>query len=343
LRIGFVIVGDLAHVSGGFLYDRKLIEGLTACGHAVTVIALPWRAYPRALLGNLAPWPVDLRGFDLVVQDELCHPAVFARNRWVRRGVPIVSLVHNLAGCQPATKLAGFVRACERRYFSGVDGVIAVCESTLADVRGCGGGHLPAHVARPAGDHLIVHASAAGQVEALCLLFVGVVAPHKGLHRLVPMLAELPRGVRIDVAGALADRAYLARVRADLMRLGIAERVHFHGTLAPDALAELRARADLFVMPSDREAYPLAALEAMGAGLPVLLTNAGGTPELVRDGAGLLLDPDDRAAWLGAIRDLAENRGRRATMAAAARARHRAHGTWQEMAAGVSRWLTAFV
>jgi glycosyltransferase involved in cell wall biosynthesis len=349
MRIAFVLCGDLASVSGGFLYDRQLIAGLRADGVTVDVVTLPWwRGYPRALAANLAPWPFDLAGYDVIVQDHLCHAGVLARNRRLRRGgAKLVSLVHNLSSTQPRTRGRRFVRACERAYFRSLDGVIAVCAGTLSDVRAVAGKVLPALIALPGRDHVdpLPLGLALARVRAtgpLRLLFVGVLAPHKGLHRLLPVLADLAAGeVRLDVAGSTAaDPAYVRQVRATMARLRLEERVHLHGQCNPERLAVLRAEAHVLVMPSDREAYPLAALEGLAAGLPVLLTNSGGTADLIGDsGAGQLIAPDDTSAWQTAIAALVRDRARLLVQAPAALARHAAHGTWSETAARVRLWL----
>ena len=353
MRVAFVIVGALDHVSGGFHYDRMLITQLHTQGHAVDVIALPWRSYLRSLLDNLVPGPLRAQQYDLVIEDQLAHPALVWRNRRLRRaGPPIVSLVHNLTSCQPGTRVRPAVRGCERAYLRGVDGIVAVCASTAADARACAGRDLVSHVAYagrdgvgPASGLDAAAVTARAQVPGpLRVVFVGQVAPHKGLQRFLPVLAEVD-GVTLDVAGSLAAApGHVAQIRAQAARLQLGERLRLHDQLGRTALAALLARSHLLVMPSDREAYPLAALEALGAGLPVLLTNQGGTSELLGDsGAGKLVEPDDTRGWAAAVAAFARDRGALAVGGQAALQRHRAHGTWAESAAGVGNFLARIV
>ena len=65
-------------------------------------------------------------------------------------------------------------------------------------------------------------------------------------------------------------------------KLGVESRVHFPGKI--DTVAPLLASADLFLLPSSSESFGLSALEAIASGVPVVGTNAGGMPEVVRDG-----------------------------------------------------------
>ena len=72
-------------------------------------------------------------------------------------------------------------------------------------------------------------------------------------------------------------------------RLGIADRVHFLGKI--DNVAPLLASADLFLLPSSSESFGLSALEALASGVPVIGTNAGGMPEVIRNGETGVLCP----------------------------------------------------
>jgi hypothetical protein len=106
MRIALVLYGRLETLTGGFLYDRYLVESLQRRGHRVAVIDLPWRHYGECLLDNFSrglcnrmccdPW-------DLILQDALVHPSLFRLNRRIRRRVrtPIVSIVHQVLCRQP--------------------------------------------------------------------------------------------------------------------------------------------------------------------------------------------------------------------------------------------------
>jgi glycosyltransferase involved in cell wall biosynthesis len=91
-----------------------------------------------------------------------------------------------------------------------------------------------------------------------------------------------------------------------------------------DDIAELLQAADLFVLASDFEAVPMAILEAMGAGLPILSTDVGGISQVVTTGeSGLLVPPRDERALVAALLELAGDPALRARMGAAAARTHR--------------------
>lgn len=91
-----------------------------------------------------------------------------------------------------------------------------------------------------------------------------------------------------------------------------------------DDVPDILAAADVFVLASDFEAAPMAILEAMAAGLPVVATAVGSVPELVLDGeTGRLVEPRRTAELTTALVDLIEHPGRREAMGRAGAARHR--------------------
>lgn len=139
------------------------------------------------------------------------------------------------------------------------------------------------------------------------LLFVGRLAPNKGLLTLVDAfrpLAESDREASLVLVGADGgvDRLVAERARAT----GLASRVLRVGHVADEALLAAGFRdARVFVLPSDYEAFGLVLLEAMAQGTPVISTRVGGIPEFVEEGrAGLLVPPGDVPRLAEAIRQL---------------------------------------
>lgn len=102
--------------------------------------------------------------------------------------------------------------------------------------------------------------------------------------------------------------------------LGVDADVFFLGK--QDDVESLLATADLFLLPSEQEAFGLAALEAMSCGVPVIATRVGGLPEVVEDGTmGFLLPPGDVDGMARAALNLLADRERHAAFRASARRR----------------------
>ena len=130
--------------------------------------------------------------------------------------------------------------------------------------------------------------------DALIAANVAALVPHKDqatLVRAAGRLAEPLPSLHWVIAGEGPERAELERLRASL---GLEHCVHLLGHL--EEPARLVADADCFVMSSREEGLGTSVLEAMALGIPVASTTAGGLPEMLRDGAGLLVPPADPAA-----------------------------------------------
>jgi glycosyltransferase involved in cell wall biosynthesis len=122
------------------------------------------------------------------------------------------------------------------------------------------------------------------------LLFLSRVHPKKGLEILIKAFGEIAKE-RSDVALVIAgpgEESYVTQLRAQLDAEGARGRYIFTGMLeGQERLAALTA-ADVFILPSYSEGLPLAALEALAAKLPVILTKACNIPEIEESNAGLL-------------------------------------------------------
>lgn len=108
------------------------------------------------------------------------------------------------------------------------------------------------------------------------LLYLGRIHPKKGLHLLLPALAQALRSggaAELFIVGGGASPAYEARVRQQVRGLGIERSVHFMGHLEGDALRSLWSRIDLLVLPSYQENFGNVVVEAAAHGVPSLVSS----------------------------------------------------------------------
>jgi glycosyltransferase involved in cell wall biosynthesis len=164
------------------------------------------------------------------------------------------------------------------------------------------------------------------------LLFVGTLEPRKNVGILLEAygrLAAAPHLPRLVLAGGAAPGAndWLRRIEAPPLR----GRVEHVGYVRHDDRERLYSGARALVMPSLDEGFGLPALEAMSAGIPVIVSNRGSLPEVVGD-AGTLVAPDDLQGWTAAIERAARDQAWARERGAAALARA-ATFTWTATAA----------
>lgn len=348
MRVGVVVYGGLENTSGGFLYDRELVDHLRMRGDDVEVLTLPWRTYRRTLAHNLSPnVHRRLRGtHDVLLQDELCHPSLLLPNRLIGRDVPIVSIVHSAKTAETrSTRWNRLYRTVERGYLTSVDGVVCNSGATAATVERLadvptvvvppGRGHRSQEIAA---DEIAARASE----DPFRIAFVGNLIPRKGVRALLEGLARLPTGAwRLTVIGSLeSDPRYVKRLRRLVRRLGLREAVAFTGRLSDEALAARLRRHHLLAVPSTYEAFGIVYLEGMGFGLPALATSAGGADEIVSDGEnGFLVPPDDPQAIADAVGRVLDDRDRLRELSVAARETYEAHHSWDDVGRRIRRFL----
>ncbi|MFC1836734.1 glycosyltransferase, partial [Thermodesulfobacteriota bacterium] len=195
--MGLVIYGDLHTLTGGFLYDRRIVEYLRSRGDSVEVYSLPQQSYALSILDNLSR--AFLRklvraDIDVLVQDELNHPSLFLLNRRLRRAVqyPIVGIVHHLRSSEARPSWQNVLCSMvERRYLSTPDGFVFNSETTRRSVADLIGNKAPCVVAFPAANITAGGASPAELEERalspgpIRVLFLGSLIPRKELHTLI--------------------------------------------------------------------------------------------------------------------------------------------------------------
>lgn len=358
MKIGLVIYGSLDTLSGGYMYDRRLVEYLRAQGDTVEIISLPWRNYAAHLTDNF--YNVIASGahgatkqsrpdgkFDILIQDELNHPSLIAANRRPH-SYPIVSLVHHLRCSELRPKWQNALyRIIEKKYLQSVDGFIFNSQTTKKAVNGLLDQVKPSIVAYPPTDRF-GEAISDEEVKArtgqnpLRILFLGNVIERKGLHTLLQALFLLPPSSFIlDVVGSLtAEPAYAKKIQNFIAENHLSSFVLLHGSLNHQPLIEKLQNAHLLVVPSSYEGFGIVYLEGMCFGLPAIGTTAGAAGEIIEHGkTGYLIEPNDSAALATYISQLASNRSLLAQLSLDARTRYTQQPAWDKTANKIRDFL----
>jgi glycosyltransferase involved in cell wall biosynthesis len=155
--------------------------------------------------------------------------------------------------------------------------------------------------------------------RGVSILSLGRLGERKGTYDLVAAFAALTApddGAMLDLAGD----GDITQVKDLIERQGLSGRIRVHGWVDRDGCGHLLSRCDVFVLPSYAEGLPMALLEAMSHGVPVVSTPVGGISSLIEHGVnGLLVEPGNVAAIAAAIGWLADHPADRARIGAAGR------------------------
>lgn len=353
MNIGFIIYGSLDTLSGGYLYDRKLVEYLRAQGDTVEIISLPWRNYAAHLTDNFkfeqhpqGKRAVRLQRLDILIQDELNHPSLIAANR-KPHPCPIVSLVHHLRCSELRPKWQNdLYRVVEKKYLQSVDGFIFNSQTTKGVVNGLVGNSLPDVIAYPPTDRFgeaisEKEISERATSNELRILFLGNVIERKGLHTLLEATRPSTFDLRLDIIGSLTtDPNYAKQMQEFVTVNGLSSMVNFHGALNNEPLVEKLRQAHILIVPSSYEGFGIVYLEGMCFGLPAIGTMAGAAGEVIEHGkTGYLIQPNDHQTLATYLSQLASDRNLLTELSLNARKRYTRQPSWNQTASQIRTFL----
>lgn len=337
----FVFPGQLETLTGGYHYDRRLIQELRGLGLEVQTIALsnqfpfPDTHAMEEARQTLAAVPDDavviIDGLAFGTLDQLAE----AENKRLR----IIALCHHPlaleSGLDPAQQR--HFQASEQRALKAARAVLVTSEFT--------GRILTSQFAVPPDRIVVAQPGTDPAPFAPCkgnpvrLLTVASLTRRKGHDVLIEALAplsDLPWQARF-VGGRDFDPHWSEQLQQKVNRLQLQERICLVG--AVERLADEFHNADLFVLPSRFEGYGMVFAEALASGLPVVAARAGAVPDLVPESAGLLVPPDDTEALTAALHSLLTREDLRRQLQAGARKAASTLPTWKDTGQCVARLI----
>jgi glycosyltransferase involved in cell wall biosynthesis len=324
-RIAFAIPGDIDTPTGGYIYDRRIIEGLRALGWQVDLVGLgdgfPFPdvstiSFAQQALAAIPPGcPVLIDGLALGVMPEIARQVAMTH--------PLIALVHHPLALEAGLSLAQaeVFKRSEMEALSHASHVIVTSPATARTLMAEFGVRAPqTHVVLPGTDRpkdLDIHKTKRDfSKQRIRLLSVGSVTPRKGFDVLMASLAlikDLPW--ELTIAGDRTRDAHApVKLDQDIERFGLQDRVRLLGAVSSEILGSLYRDADVFVLASHYEGYGMAFAEALAHGLPVIATTGGAIPETVPLTAGMLVEPGHVEQFAQALRQIVTDATLRATL-----------------------------
>lgn len=330
--VDFIVPGDIETLTGGYIYDRRVVEGLKTRGWTTTVHSLdtsfptPTGSALRETRDVLAAIP----GGRLVVIDGLALGGSASILRAAAQRLSLCALVHHPLALETGLdeSAATALKRAETESLAAVHHVIVTSRWTRCALADYGVAADRITVVEPGVDPAPPRRPSTSQT--LRLLCVGSLTARKGHAVLFDALGQLAdRDWRLVCAGSLTrDPALAAKLGAQIERLGLGERIVLAGELDPQDLAAQYANCDLFVLASALEGYGMVLTEALARGIPIIATAAGATPDTVTPGAGILVPPNDSAALVRALASVMDDPGALAGLTEAAVAARTALPGW---------------
>lgn len=343
MALAFLVPGRLDQLTGGYLYDRHIIEGLRARGQAVDVVELAGR-YPQAdepTRTLAAAALAHLPDHSTVIIDGLALPGLADCLRDQASRLNVVGLIHHPLSLETGLDVANarHYEQLEAALWPCLKGAICPSEHTAQTLKAAG---LPADrvaVVTP-GTHRPTTIRQAKSEGPLQLLAVGSVTPRKGHLLLVDALAQLRHlDWQLTCIGSLTrDPAASAALQERIAAHGLTNRIALLGEQPDQRLAEAYQRADIFVLPSYHEGYGMVFAEALAHALPVIATTACAIAATLPAGAALVVAPGDLPALRDALQQALTDGALRARLSNAAEQAASALPDWDS---AVQAWVAA--
>jgi glycosyltransferase involved in cell wall biosynthesis len=280
--------------------EGSRLEGMNGLSDVIASLRLGWRLRNSTADVVFVHCPECLWGIRLLRRRRGGPPLVAV---WHGAG-PTPHLVLREPG-HPLARALAWLRTTEERRALPADGHIAVHAGVADDLRSLYGLSKPVTVIDNALDATILdqlsRPARSRERAGLTAVWIGQAGHRKGLDVALAAAAQARRdlpGLRLAVAGVPAGEA--------------AEGVDWLGALPPDQMAEVYRNADLLLFPTRYESFGLVVIEAMAAGLPVIVSDAVPAGIVTHGRNGVLIAGHNPAHYAAALRRLADSRTRAA-------------------------------
>jgi glycosyltransferase involved in cell wall biosynthesis len=339
----FVVPGPLDQITGGYLFDRRIVEGARAAGRRVDVVELRGR-FPDAddaaredAAAALARVPDD----GVVIIDGLALPAFDPCIGRHADRLRLVGFIHHPLSLETGMPQADAARHAdlETRLWRHLRAFVCPSSATARALHRSGIAAVRIAVTPPGTDRpaAVPKRSTASRVQ---LLTVGTVLPRKGHHVLVEALALLRRldWDLVCIGSLLRNPSFAAGLSTQIAHAGLDERIVLAGEAPPQRVEDAYGKADVFVLPSFYEGYGMAYAEALAHGLPIVATRAGAVPTTVSAEAAVFVEPGDVEALRDALERIIVDGGLRRRLARGAEKAAAALPSWPD---AVAHWLAS--
>lgn len=340
----FIIPGDINTLTGGYRYDKSIVQGLEQLGWQVELISLPG-SYPhpdaterQLALQVLARLPDNAQ----VVFDGLAFSVLPAQLLPHSQRLRFIALVHHpLAletGLTPTQ--ADRLKALETDALTHAHHIVTTSHSTAKTLMDdYHVGTTPLSTVCPGTDTgELASGSGTAVPNLLCVATITQRKGHRVLFDALKRIEHLPWHLHCVGSTSMDVHTYDALCE-QRQALALQQRISFHGQLPDEQLNEHYQRSDLFVLCSFHEGYGMVLSEAIAHGLPIVATRGGAMQDTIPEGAGLLVEPGDSIALSEALQQVLGDASRYQALRQRAQAARQALFSWEQAAIQFSHLL----
>jgi glycosyltransferase involved in cell wall biosynthesis len=305
MTVHFLITGDIQSLTGGYLYNMHMINGLRGKGHLVNVFGTDWQWKDSDSLEYICRHHLKkLPHGSCVIVDSLILASLHHIVQEFGDRLKFLGLIHLPASYNVLSGVHGKLADEELTAINDMRQVIVTGQFTFDLL--CNVGLNPARIClvEPGTDHFPRKKRYKPvPSELLCIANYSALKAQDVLIRALCRLTAWNWSLHL-YGDTNRDKKYTEALRSLIRQLKMEHRIIVHGIVERHEISTVFLNADLFLMPSLFESYGMAITESLAHGIPVVTTSAGNIPYTLPAGMGLLTEPGNEEQLADTIRSI---------------------------------------
>jgi len=298
MDLHFFIPGDLNALTGGYIYDKRIVEGLRLCGNMVRLHSLA-SDFPFPSSESKLQCQKSIRSLpkgEIVIFDSLVFGSIPELLREIKHDNPIVALIHlplsmNTTFVDEKRKSVSIL---EKEAFALANLIIVTSHFTEKLLLETGVDQSLIKVVIP-GAEAHLHKKYYKRLPRE-LITVSNYTRNKGYLHLINALSNLKHlNWQLNCYGNIYfDPEYVKELSDLIVENNLSDRIFLHSSISGYELSEAYIHSDLLIHPSGFESYGMVLVEALVHGIPVITSKGGAITQTVPASMGVFFDADDK-------------------------------------------------
>jgi glycosyltransferase involved in cell wall biosynthesis len=334
MTVYFLVPGDLHTLTGGYLYNMQMINGLKKKGYTIRVLGTDWqwkdRDDPEKICRRqLEKIPPGSCAFiDSLILGHLHNIVQEYGDR-----IKFLGIIHLPASYDVSTGIQGKLADEEFEAMNHMRHLVVTGQFTFDLLCNAGVNPVKISTVHPGtGEFPRKRKYEPIPSKLLCIANYSALKAQDVLIHALYRLNEWKWTLHL-YGDTDRDTDYAETLRSLILELKMESRVTMHGIVERHEISTVFLNADLFVMPSLFESYGMALVESLAHGIPVVTTSAGNIPYTVPDGMGLLTEPGNEEQLADAIRSLFDDPAKYSSLCTAASRYYLQARSWEQAVA----------
>lgn len=331
MTVYFLIPGNIHSLTGGYLYNMHIINGLKQKGYTVCILGSDWKFNDKESLEKISR--ADLEKLPLgacVVVDSIALASLHQIVQEFGGRLKFLGLIHLPVSYDISSGVHGKLAKEELQALHHMERLIVTGRFTFDLLCNAGLNRKKIMIVEPGTENFPRKTRYKFiPSELLCIANYSAVKAQDILIRGLSMLTAW--NWTMDLYGDMErEPGYTTAIRSLIQQLKMENRIFMHGIADRHKISEIFLHADLFVLPSLFESYGMVLTESLTHGIPVVTTTAGNIPDTIPKGMGLLTEPANAGQLADAIRSLFVDPAKYSALCSAASQYYRQVRSWDQ-------------